>query len=142
MRSREDSSLCSLGSLSVFGSFTVRSFTSVPSSFRRDIIIIILVVGYGLPHHPHGSNPAALLLVIEIILYSSSFQHRTITMDREAKRQREMEPQPKDFIMLGLELQNKSNQRGTLASTVYGKELLGVFWCKFGGGGCSLEDAV
>lgn len=29
------------------------------------------------------------------------------TMDREAKRQRETEPQPEDFLMLGLDLQNK-----------------------------------
>jgi len=37
-------------------------------------------------------------------------------MDREAKRQRETEPQPDDFLMLGLDLQNKSDRRGTSAS--------------------------
>ena len=37
-------------------------------------------------------------------------------MDREAKRQRETEPQPDDFLMLGLDLQNKSTRRGTSAS--------------------------
>ena len=37
-------------------------------------------------------------------------------MDREAKRQRETEPQPDDFLMSGLDLQNKCDRRGTSAS--------------------------
>ena len=37
-------------------------------------------------------------------------------MDREAERHREMEPQPEDFLMLGLDLQNKCDRRGTWAS--------------------------
>ena len=37
-------------------------------------------------------------------------------MDREAKRQRETEPQPDVFFMLGLDLQNKCNRQGTSAS--------------------------
>ena len=37
-------------------------------------------------------------------------------MEREAKRQRETEPQPEYFLMLGLDLQNKSNRQGSLAS--------------------------
>ena len=37
-------------------------------------------------------------------------------MDREAKQHREMEPQPEDFLMLGLDLQNKCDRQGTWAS--------------------------
>lgn len=37
-------------------------------------------------------------------------------MEREAKQQRETEPQPEDFIMLGLDLQNKCDRRGASAS--------------------------
>ena len=52
------------------------------------------------------------------LFYFSSFQHHTVTrMDREAKRQREKDPQLEDFLMLGLNLQNKANrQEGSLAS--------------------------
>ena len=37
-------------------------------------------------------------------------------MNREAKRQREIEPQPDDFLMLGRELQNKRGPPGSWAS--------------------------
>jgi hypothetical protein len=60
-------------------------------------------------------------------------------MDREAKRHREMEPQPEDFLMLGLDLQTKCDRRGTWASAERNFREFSVqalWWWLFFGGCC------